>query len=50
MKISAGSTVKEVKAMFVGVNGEPVKIWDKEHGVINQELFDRAIKAVIANG
>lgn len=26
--------VKKVAAMYIGVNGEAVKIWDKEHGFL----------------
>ena len=41
---------QDLKSMYVKVNGEPVKVWDKEHGVLDQGLFDKTIKAVMRYG
>ena len=37
---------RPVKALFVGVNGEPVKVWDKEQGIVDKALFYALVKAV----
>ena len=37
---------REIKAIFIGVNGEPVKIWEKETGIINDVLYNRFVDRV----
>lgn len=35
-----------VKAVYVRVNGEEVKVWDKDSGVLDTELFKRVAEVV----
>lgn len=42
--MTVGDTVREVKSIYTGVNGEAVKIWDKEEGVLNKELYEQYLK------
>lgn len=34
--------MKNAKALYVGKDGKPVKVWDKEEGVLDRELFEYA--------
>lgn len=35
--------MKKVKALYVGVDGKPVKVWSADLGIIDQELFEYAV-------
>lgn len=33
--------IEKLKAVYIGVDGEAVKIWERERGIIHPELFKR---------
>ena len=35
-----------LKAIYYGVNGKPVKVWDKQNGVYNEPLFCKIINFI----
>ena len=38
---------QEIKAIFIGVDGEPVEIWEKETGITNEELYNQFVYVVL---
>lgn len=38
---------REINSMYVGLNGEAVKIWSKEEGVLREDLYELHIRRMI---
>lgn len=38
--------MNKVKAVYVGVDGKPVKVWDEKQGVLEPALFDYVIETL----
>lgn len=36
--------MKEVKSIYLGVNGEAIKVWDREDGVLQKEYLVQTIQ------
>lgn len=41
---------KPLKAIYVGKDGVPVKVWDKDFGLLDKKLYDTFVKEVVKNG
>lgn len=36
--------MKEVKSVYLGVNGEAIKVWDRKDGILQKEYFTQVIQ------
>ena len=48
MKMFVDGKVRDIKSMYVGVNGEPLKVYDKEEGVLHEEYYEVLIRSMIS--
>lgn len=38
---------REIKSMYVGLNGEAVEVWNKEQGVLRKDLYELNLRSMI---
>ena len=38
---------REIKSIYVGLNGEAVEIWNKEQGVLREDLYEQYLRSTI---
>jgi len=48
--LSVNGVTRKPKAVYIGRNGKAVKVWDKDLGMLDRELFEYALKGLIKHG
>ena len=36
--------MREIKSIYLGINGEAIKVWDRKDGILQKEYFTQVIQ------